>query len=73
VQSFIDRRFYRDKYDAEKTLQDFGARLRDEVDLDTLRGDLITVVEETLKPEHVSFWLRPSGLRPLGRMGGEEK
>ncbi len=67
VQSFIDRRFYRDKYDAEKTLQDFGARLRDEVDLDTLRRDLVTVVEETLKPEHVSFWLRPSG-----RMGEEK-
>ncbi len=67
MQSFIDRRFYRDKYDAEKTLQDFGARLRDEVDLDTLRGDLVTVVEETLKPEHVSFWLRPSG-----RMGEEK-
>ena len=68
VQSFIDRRFYRGKYDAQKTLQDFGARLRDEVDLDTLRGDLVAVVEETLKPEHVSFWLRPSG-----RMGGEER
>jgi hypothetical protein len=68
VQSFIDRRFYRGKYDAQKTLQDFGARLRDEVDLDTLRGDLVTVVEETLKPEHVSFWLRPSG-----RVGGEER
>jgi hypothetical protein len=68
VQSFIDRRFYRGKYDAQKTLQDFGARLRDEVDLDTLRGDLVAVVEETLKPEHVSFWLRPSG-----RMGGEDR
>ena len=68
VQTVIDRRFYRGKYDAQKTLQDFGARLRDEVDLDTLRGDLVAVVEETLKPEHVSFWLRPSG-----RMGGEDR
>jgi hypothetical protein len=68
MQSFIDRRFYRNKYDAEKTLQDFGARLRDVVDLDTLRGDLVAVVEETLRPEHVSFWLRPSG-----RMGDEER
>src|SRR3712207_703561 len=65
VQTVIYRRFYRGKYDAQKTLQDFGARSRDEVDLDTLRGDLVAVVEETLKPEHVSFWLRPSG-----RMGG---
>jgi hypothetical protein len=68
MQSFIDRRFYRNKYDAEKTLQDFGARLRDVVDLDTLRGDLVAVVEETLRSEHVSFWLRPSG-----RMGDEER
>jgi hypothetical protein len=68
VQSFIDRRFYTNKYDAQKTLQDFGARLRDEVDLDTLREDLVAVVEDTLKPEHVSFWLRPSGT-----MGGEER
>ncbi len=74
VQSFIDRCFYRDKYDVEKTLQDFGARLRDEVDLDTLRGDLVTVVEETLKPEHVSFWLRPSGrMGEVERRGENEK
>jgi hypothetical protein len=68
VRSFIDWRFYRDKYDAQKTLQDFGARLRDEVDLYALREDLVAVVEDTLKPEHVSFWLRPSGT-----MGGEER
>jgi len=61
VQALVDRRFYRKKYNATKTLATFNLRLREETDLDTLRSDMLGVVRQTMQPEHASLWLRPHG------------
>jgi hypothetical protein len=71
VQRLIDRAFYRQKYDAEHTLETFSARMRDEVDLDRITEDLVNVVDQTIRPRHVTIWL--SSPRPTTEAPPQEK
>jgi hypothetical protein len=59
IQAFIDQRFYRSKYDAQRTLTAFSAKMRDQIDLDSLTSEMVAVVRETVQPTHISVWLKP--------------
>ncbi len=73
LQTFIDRRFYRSKYDSARTLASFSTRLRSQIDLETLNRELLAVVGETLRPAHASLWLKADGPRTRLDPGARER